>query len=280
VLTERFVHASGLRARVIEEGEGDAVFFIHGLGGWAENWRLTLPEAATHGFRAIACDLPGFGRSERADGVRYFDPNDPFYARFANELLDELGVSRAHLVGHSLGGAIAASIAIQTPERVSRLVLAAPGGFGEDVPAVLRMASLPFLSVVARFVPTAVVRDIVAANFADRSRVPPWMYDDAVRHARAGAAAEFVRVLAQLVSIRGPRLGLRRAWERRASRITSPTLIVWGVEDRVLPARHASAAQRLVPHARVRLIEGAGHLLMVECPHEFARILFAFLGER
>jgi len=277
---ERFVHAGGVRARVVEEGAGDPVLLIHGLGGWAENWSMTIPEVVGGGFRAIACDLPGFGRSERARNVRYFDPENAYYARFANELLAALGLRRAHVVGHSLGGAVAAAFAIQFPERVDRLVLVAPGGFGEDLGAPLRVGALPFFSTVARFVPPSLVREIVAVNFADPSRIPPWLYRDAVRHARAGAAAEFARVLAQLVTIRGPRGGLRRAWRARAERVTCPTLVIWGREDRVLPAHHATAAKRIVPHARVVLISDAGHLVMLERPHEFNRALLAFLCEK
>lgn len=277
--TERFVHAGGVRARVIEEGAGYPVLLVHGLGGWAENWTLTMPELAAAGFRAIACDLPGFGRSERARDVAYFDPADPYYPRFARELLDALGIPQAHVVGHSLGGAIAAALAIQSPERVDRLVLVAPGGFGEDLGAPLRLAALPFISSIARFVPRGVVREIVAVNFSDRSRIPPWIYADAERHARAGSAAEFCRVLAQSVTVRGPRAALRQEWEARAPRLTCPTLVVWGRDDRVLPPHHATAAKRLLPHARVEMIADAGHLVMLERPSEFSHVLLAFLSE-
>jgi pimeloyl-ACP methyl ester carboxylesterase len=274
---ERYVRAGSVRARVIESGEGEPVLLIHGVGGFAENWRPTMEALASSGFRPIACDLPGFGRSERARRARYFDPQEPYYARFIAELLDALDIESADVVGHSLGGAVAAVSAISFPERVRRLILVAPGGFGTTLASSFRMFSLPLLDRLAPFVSDRLIRDVVCANFADPSCAPDWLFDDAVRYSRAGGAAEFARVLRTVVTLRGVRPELIAAWEERGATLRSPALVVWGRLDRVLPVEHAQAAIARIPNARLEIIEDAGHLVMLERPKEFARALLAFL---
>ena len=103
------IEAAGSRIRVIEDGPGtrrSAVLFVHGVGGWAENWSETIERVAASGRRAIAFDLPGFGESTAVAGARYFDPRDPFYPAVVDGVRRALGLERPHLVGHSLGGGI------------------------------------------------------------------------------------------------------------------------------------------------------------------------------
>lgn len=273
----RFVNAAGVRARVIEEGAGEPVLLVHGVGGWAENWTYTLPALASAGLRAIACDLPGFGESQRAARARYFDPQDPFYARFIGELLDALALERIHLVGHSLGGAVATVTAICFSARIRRLVLVAPGGFGEELIFAFRLTSLPVAQLVARLLPTIFVRSTVEANFADPSRAPAWVFEQAERYARAGGAVEFTRVMGQVATLRGQREDVRSAWYARAPELRMPTLVLWGRRDAILPVSQARQVKTRVPQAEVRIIEDAGHLVQIERPDEFNAALLGFL---
>src|SRR3954470_4811460 len=122
---QRFVEVDGRRVNVVELGEGEpAMVFVHGLAGSWQNWLENLPHFAATGHRVIAFDLPGFGVSE--------DPSEkisiPGYGRHVDALLDRLGVGPAVLVGNSMGGFIAAEVAIQYPERVERLVLVSAAG--------------------------------------------------------------------------------------------------------------------------------------------------------
>src|SRR5436190_16824978 len=126
----------GRRARVLTSGDGargDPVLLIHGVGGWAENWREVMEPIAATGRRAIAVDLPGFGESEAPGRVSYFGPEGAFYPRFMRELLDALGIAQAHIVGNSMGGAVAYMTAVTTPERTRSLSLVASGGLGSDI---------------------------------------------------------------------------------------------------------------------------------------------------
>lgn len=271
------MRAGGVRARVIEEGSGPPVVLVHGVGGWAENWRPTLPALAAAGFRAIACDLPGFGQSERPGRVGYFDLADPYYARFVRELLDALELPRVDLVGHSLGGGIAAVTALCAPSRVRRLVLASPGGFGVEMPIAWRLFTLPLAELFAPLAPESFVRAIVRSNFHDPTRIPRWLYEDAWRYARAGASREFCALLRRVAGLAGQRPALRHGWWARAREIAAPALIVWGREDAILPVGQAVIAAGVLPGARLEILEDAGHLTMLERPEEFNRILLGFL---
>ncbi len=280
VPSERFLVAGGVRTRIVEEGSGDPVLLVHGIAGWAENWALTTPALAAAGFRAIACDLPGFGQSERRPGARYFDPREPYYARFLVELLDALALDRVHLVGHSLGGAIASVTAASRPERFRSLTLVSPGGYGRHLALSFRLSSLPIATLVARLAPTAFVRDTVDACFCDPGRAPEWVYEHATRYARTGGAVEFTRVMRQTVTLGGPRADLRAAWDERVRRIALPTLVIWGRQDIVLPLADLEAVRARLPHARVVLIDRAGHLVQLEQPTEFNDALVSFLRSR
>ena len=276
-MPERFLRVAGVRARILDEGAGDAVLLVHGVGGWAEEWAHALPALVAAGYRVVAPDLPGHGQSARASGARYFDPHDPYYVRFLRELLDGLGLERVHVVGHSLGGAIATLTAVCLPGRVRSLTLVAPGGYGARVARSFRLSSLWIAQLFARIAPTAYLRESLAWCFSDASRCEEWMYRDVVRYARAGAAVEFARVLRQGLTLRGLRPEIRDAWDDRVRGLTLPTLVIWGRQDSVVPFADLSDVTARIPHASVVAIDRAGHLVQLERPEEFNRALLAFL---
>ena len=268
----------GSGVRVLESGDpaADPVLLIHGVGGWAENWRSTLDALAASGRRGIAPDLPGFGESAGVTRARYFDPAGAFYERFVFGLLDRLGIARAHVVGHSLGGAIAYIAAVSSPDRVASLTLVAGGGLGIEVPLSFRIATLPGAAMLARLDPRGYARTALVSCFYDPASIPASLLREADVYG-ARSLPESIAVLRAGVTLRGVKRALREAWLRRASRFSGPVLVVWGREDRVLPAANAAAAAELFPGAEVRMIERAGHLVMVEQAELFARSLLPFL---
>jgi pimeloyl-ACP methyl ester carboxylesterase len=277
-MTGRTMDVRGARIRVLEAGpsDGDPVLLIHGVGGWAENWRETMAALAGRGYRACAVDLPGFGESESPRRARYFDPERPFYARFVVDLLDALGWQRAHIVGHSLGGAVAYTAAVTAPQRTSSLTLVAGGGLGVEVALALRLATLPGMRLVAWLRGPRATRDGVASCFYDVRRVPQSVWEEADRFVPR-SLGETIRVLRAGVTIRGVRPGLRSSWLARADRYRGPVLVVWGERDAVLPVAQAHAVAEAFPHAEVRLVPDAGHLVMIEQPELFQAALMPFL---
>jgi len=270
----------GLRTRVLEEGDtggGDPVVMIHGVGGWAENWREVMTPIARTGRRAIAFDLPGFGESEPPGDVEHFGPRDPFYPRFVGAVMDELGIRSAHLIGNSMGGAVAFTAAVTQPERTRSLVLVAGGGAGTEVALFLRLCTLPGVITLARlFGRPAQARDVLRTCFHDPRRIPDALYREA-RLYGLRSFGEFVRALRSGVTIFGVRESLREHWVGLAPRYAGPVLVIWGRQDRVLPVQHAAEAGTVMPRARVELIDDCGHLPQIERADAFLGALLPFL---
>jgi pimeloyl-ACP methyl ester carboxylesterase len=279
-MRSKMLDVMGLRTRVLEDGDtgrGDPVVMIHGVGGWAENWREVMSPIARTGRRAIAFDLPGFGESDPPGDVEHFGPRDPFYPRFVGALLDELGVASAHLVGNSMGGAVAFTAAVSQPERTRSLALVAGGGVGTDVALFLRLCTLPGVPTLSRlFGRPEQARDVLRTCFYDARRIPETLYLEAERYGFA-SFGEFVNALRSGVTIFGVRQSLREYWVGLASRFAGPVLVVWGREDRVLPVEHVAEAEDVMPQARVELIDRCGHLPQVERTDAFLGALLPFL---
>jgi len=280
VIRSKTVSVMGLRTRVLEEGDGDGgdpVVMIHGVGGWAENWREVMSPIARTGRHAIAFDLPGFGESDAPGDVEHFGPRDPFYPRFVAALLDELGIRSAHLVGNSMGGAVAYTAAVSQPERTRSLALVAGGGVGTDVALFLRLCTLPGVPTLSRiFGRPEQARGVLRTCFYDSRRIPASLYDEAERYGYP-SFGEFVRALRSGVTIFGVRQSVREHWVALASRFAGPVVVIWGREDRVLPVEHAAEAENVMPRARVELIDACGHLPQVERTDAFLAALLPFL---
>lgn len=276
---ERILAVDGRAVRAIETGpaDGEAVLCIHGVGGWAENWRETVAALAAAGYRAIAIDLPGFGASDRVDRARYFQGVDALYARIIPGVLDALGLRDAHIVGHSLGGAVAYMGAVSAPARVRSLTLVAPGGLGLDLPWTLRLGSVPFIGGLLSGRSRRAARAGLASCFHDPGRIPASLLEECDRNSERGIP-ETLRVLRAGVTLRGVRRDVREEWAARAARYQGPVQIIWGTEDLVLPIAHADGAADLFPHAPLHQIADAGHLVMIEQPGAFMRALLPFLG--
>lgn len=296
----RTVEVCGARTRVViapaPSPRDDPVVLVHGVGAWAENWRQVMPAIAASGRDAIAMDLPGFGESHRIRGMRYFDPGrldgEPTpavrwwerepgavtsYAVFVHQLAGVLELDRFHLIGQSLGGAIAYMAAVWRPERVRSLTLVAPGGLGAEFARELRLLTIPGMSLLGflQRSPDA-ARSALASCFHDPSRIAPELLAEADRYGPP-CFAEMCRVLRAGATLRGIRDSVRRPWVARASRYKGPALVIWGENDEVIPAVHAERSHELAPQADIRLIPSCGHLVMCERPDEFLALLIPFL---
>jgi pimeloyl-ACP methyl ester carboxylesterase len=274
------ISVMGLRTRVLESGDatrGVPVVMIHGVGGWAENWREVMEPIARSGRRAIAVDLPGFGESEPPGRASYFGPRDPFYPRFVVALLDALDIRSAHLVGSSMGGSVAYMTAVTAPKRVRSLALAASGGLGTDVALFLRIATLPGSITLARLLGDKhQSREVLRSCFFEASRIPEALYQESERFGFR-SYPEFVRALRGGVTIFGVKRRLRDHWVAQAARYSGPVLVVWGREDAVLPISHLADAKAVFPQAEVRIIERCGHLPMIERTDEFLGAFLPFV---
>jgi pimeloyl-ACP methyl ester carboxylesterase len=256
---ERDLTVRGTRVRVLEAGSGEPLLYLHDAGDLGE-WAPLLSGLAG---RHTVCrpDHPGFNAS--ADGTDIDSVHD--LAFFYLDLLDEIGADRAVVIGAGLGGWLAADLATIEPGRVSKLILAGAHGIraGQPVPDVFllnpaELAELTYHTGEAR-----------SAALGQAGQLA----DDADRFARYLRNRAATAHLGWNPYLHDPKL------PRRLHRITAPTLILWGGQDRILPAGQARRWAELVPGARVTIIEEAGHLPFAEQAGASLQALRTFCGE-
>ena len=241
-----------------ESGGGpQAVLLLHGFGGTHADWAGLLPALAARA-RTLAFDLPGHGLSLDFPGA---GPAKLAAGAVLAEM-DARGLARAHVAGHSMGGAVAVLMALSAPERVASLTLLAPGGFGEEINA-------PLLRRYAAATDAAEIRACLAEMSGPGHEVPQRAVDDRLAaRARPGQARMLVEIAAAMT--RGDRQGMIP--RPMLAGLAMPVSVAWGTEDRVLPATQADG---LPPAFRLHRVEGAGHMLIDEAPDLAASLILA-----
>ena len=244
---------------VLEAGEGPPLLFLHGAGG-VPAWEGVLPLLARH-YRVHAPLLPGFGKST---GLEYLeDQLDLTLHGF--DVMEALGLERPYVIGESIGGSVAVEMAALRPKEIGRLALAAPIGLWRDeAPVVDMFGMMPHELVPYLFhdqsCPAAQLMHATTNLFSekdDRTQDQVEFLISLVRGFRT--AAKFLFPI--------PESGL----EKRLSRITAPTLVVWGTGDRFVQPLYARIFAEKIPRARLEMIEDAGHLIGLERPEPYAR---------
>lgn len=248
-------HAHAVAVAEPETPPAATVLAVHGFGTSGERtFRHVAPFLCGAGLRLVAPDLSGFGASE-APGR---PPSLAFYADHLRELADALDLDRPLLLGHSMGGAIAASAAALYPDRFRGVVLVNPSGFGIAGWLANRLAT-------SRLVHFLLGRDWIYHHLLPRTPFGPLFRSEAAR-----AQLRLLTTSRHALDIEHG--GLRTRME--ATRL--PVLVVWGARDPLLPPGSLRAVLRVFPHADVALLRAAGHAPMVDDPAAFARIVDAF----
>ncbi|WP_045747866.1 alpha/beta fold hydrolase [Actinoplanes rectilineatus] len=269
----RFLRVRAADVRIHETGDPDAppVVLLHGIGRSLEDW-APQHERLDADHRVISLDMPGFGLSGRVP-----EPTTlPVLAAAVWNVLDALGETRpVHVVGNSLGGAVAMSMLTIRPDAVSTLTLVNSAGFGKEVTLALRLLAVPGLGRrLLRRIDARTVPRLERTLFADRALVTPERVATALRIARQ---PDFAPVYLEVARALGGLRGVAPAWRadllRRVSAHPRPTLIVWGDRDLILPSTHLTAARVAFPHARTHLFPDTGHMPQLERPDEFATLV-------
>ncbi|MEV6693832.1 alpha/beta fold hydrolase [Micromonospora sp. NPDC051196] len=265
----RFRHLTvdGRRVHHRVDGAGPPVLLLHGIGRTLRDFTEQHDLLADR-YRVHSVDLPGYGGS-----LPMTQPYTlPALARFVGAYLDAAGVDEpVHLVGNSLGGAVAMGLAVTQSTRVASLTLVASAGFGREVTLALRLLALPGLGRLLLWPSRYTADRAERALFHD----PALVTTERVGHALAVARRPYAaRVVLETARGLGTVRGIRQPWrDELLARLTGldlPTLVVWGDHDLILPPSHLDVARTLLPHARTHLFVGCGHLPQVECAEEFS----------
>jgi pimeloyl-ACP methyl ester carboxylesterase len=280
--TVRHATVRGVDVAYIDEGPrgGTPIVFVHGLSSWMGFWEHQVGELSRD-RRVMALDLPGFGASGRPDAP--YSP--PWYADVVLGWLDGLGVDRFVLVGHSMGGQVAITVALRSPDRVERLVLSAPAGIETFRPGATRWMKDWWTETRALEASEDELRaTFYGAVFNRKDEGTERLLEERVR--MAGDPSFRGTAVAVSRSIRGM---LDHPVHDRLGELSMPTLVVYGTDDKMIPnpvftggstRSIAEEAQRSIPDATMVLLKGAGHTVHHDDPEGFNRAVRGFLGER
>ncbi len=273
---ESLLEIDGHLVHVVDRGPRDgaeAVVFIHGFGASTYSWRKVTPELP--GYRTVAIDLNGFGYTERPDGLEPYTRDGQ--VELIRGVLDRLGLGRVHLVGHSYGGAIVLTFADRYPERL--LSLTAIDSARPDYPETRRRTIArwrPALDLYLRLwaLHYRSVERALDHSVWDDSQVTPELVEAYLERLRIeGAARAYYGVTAPAPDPPEP------AEVVRLDRLKMPVLVVWGIEDPVIPIEKGRRATAEVPCHRFVAIPDCGHLPMEEQPAALAAALRDFLAD-
>jgi len=255
------VEAGGRRLRYLHLGPGDGppVIFIHGFGGDLNNWLFNQPALAER-HPTLALDLPGHGGSTKEVGAGDVAALRGALAAF----LEALGVAEAHLVGHSLGGAVALDLALAEPGRVRSLTLIASAALGPEI-------NMDYVDGFIAARRRKELKPILALIVHDPAAIGREMVEEVLRYKRLdGTQAALAAIAGAAFAGGGQALRL----DHRVPELAAPAQVIWGRDDRILPAAHAEALKGALP---VHLLEGAGHMVHMEKAAEVNALIAALV---
>ncbi len=257
-------------------GQGPVLLLIHGIGDSSATWRTVLPQLADE-YTVLAPDLLGHGASDKPRG----DYSVAGYANAMRDLLTVLDIDKVNVIGHSLGGGVAAQFAYEYPERFERLVLVSTGGVSRTVSPLLRLAAAPGAELVMPLLGASplraggrVVGEVLrffgqglGIDLEEILRVVGNLPDAEARQAIVRTLRASVDWHGQVITM------LDRAYLVQEV----PLLLVWGAKDAIIPVQHGYDAHQAMPGSRLEVFEDAAHFPHHTDPARFLRVLRAFL---
>jgi pimeloyl-ACP methyl ester carboxylesterase len=268
----RDVNARGARVRFVEAGEGPTLLLVHGYLGSHVSWEDALPQLSST-FHVVVPDLPGFGESEKPSPSRYPYSFDAF-AESLVDLVAALDLGRVSVCGHGLGGAVALTMAADHPDVVDRLVLVSPLVYSAQIDAIVRLAMQPVLGPIffkqlygPRLFANHFRKYVYGPQTKWKTERVDYLYD--VFNAPAAREAAYATMQAMLDP---------RSLIARIPRVTAPTLVAWGRQDRAHPVANGRRLARELGGARFEVFE-SGHSPHEECPLPFVETVTSFLRE-
>ena len=272
----RYLELHGERVAYQDAGDGETLLLIHGMAGSSATWRDVIPQLSKN-FRVIAPDLLGHGESDKPRG----DYSLGAFAASLRDLLDELGIARATVIGQSLGGGIAMQFAYQHRDRCERVVLIGSGGLGPDLSWTLRMLSAPGAELI---LPVIAPPQVLAAG----NRIKSLLSSVGVQSPRGAelwsaysslsdrdTRNAFLRTLRSVVDYRGQAVSALSKLHLTAQ---MPVMFIWGDKDKIIPVSHGYAAHETLPGSRLEILPGLGHFPHVESPTAVVELLEDFIA--
>jgi pimeloyl-ACP methyl ester carboxylesterase len=268
----RFLEVDGVRIHYRDEGSGPTLVLLHGVMASLHTWDGWVEQLSSR-YRIIRLDLPGFGLS---DDVPVYQYNPHQSARLFDRIRELLGIEHFFLAGNSLGGFLGWYYAAHYPERVDKLVLLNPIAYPQKLPPVMKFVSLPGIGEIARVItPRAIIAQNVRMVYGDPKNVTEETIERYYQLLmRGNNRRAMVRTFR---TIKGYSTNPNIA--RDISKVSCPTLLIWGDRDRWVPIELIANWRRDLRNLKVKVYPGLGHIPMEEKPELTAQDVHAFLSE-
>ena len=273
-MEDKFVQVGQVRIRYRTLGDhGSSVILLHGIARSLEDWSENM-RALSSVHQVFALDLVGFGLSDKPD-VPY---SIPYLAGFVHRFMQTLGLQKSIIMGNSMGGAVALELAFSNPELVEALVLVAPAGMGSKGAKWLAWCSIPIIGELLAKPSEVGAEQIQKSLFVNPNFFTPKRsardYELAMQ---PNATKAFLKTLRSMANYRGLKASLCRAMLEKLGSLQLPTLIVWGVQDHILPVEYAHIARSKILNSELEIYDPCGHFPMLERADEFNARTLAFL---
>ena len=260
VVEQREVTIGTIKTTYLLCGSGEPVILLHGAGAGAVTWYPSI-NTLSQNFQVVAPDIVGYGESDKPDAPY----NRPYFAKWLKDFLNELKITKAHIIGLSQGGAIALQFAIDNAKMVDKLVLVGSAGLGAKVafwPLIGTVWMNSFPSTMANRFNSRYILHKPINRDPNHSK-----YSIAVLKYNGGKNA----------FKQGRGAAVSKISEDLLKQIENETLIIWGEDDKLFPLEYGGAAAKIIPNAKLRLIPDAGHLPLMDQPVMFNKVLGDFL---
>jgi len=268
-----YITVKGLNVRYMVKGSGSPVLLLHGFGLSLEVWWFNVDVLSQH-YQVYAMDLPGHGLSDKPE----VDYSLAFTTGFIIDFMEALGIGRASLIGHSMGGGICIGVAVNFPDKVDKIVLLDSGGLSEKVPLSYRLCALPILGdILVRPTIKSAVRSRIKRAFYNPELVTEDMVNLNYELLKIpGLKDTMLNIIRNGASISGP--NPEAIMSDKLQLIKVPTLLIHGAQDKVIPLEQARNACRLISGCRLEIIDECGHCPHLEKASEFNEAVVSFLG--
>ena len=261
LISEEYAKVGENKIRYLDGGGSKGnIVLIHGLGGFAERWSTVIPILSKK-YRVIAPDLPGYGYSDKPS----VDYTPEFFVKFIFDFLDKLGIRETNLIGTSLGGQIVAECAITQSKLIEKIALVSPAGIMKNSTPTLDAYSMAALYPSHDTVKTAYEMMTGSKNVTAES-----IEGFIKRMTQPNAKMAFMSTLLALKN--------SPAITDRLSNITSPTLVIWGKKDTMIPVKYANDFVASIKNCQLEIMDNCGHTPHIEDPTKFSQIVLNFLN--
>jgi len=263
----KFIKVNGHTVHYTKQGEGKPLILLHGFAGSTYTWRHLIPLLTDH-YTVYAYDLLAFGLSDKPPDGNY---DMASYADFLIGFMDALKLPSANLVGHSMGGVIIGYAALVAPSRIDKMVMIEPGFYADTAPSFLKYMFFPLNRIMARqFYSRSMRKRFLLASFHNKSLLTEEVIDTYMIPTRTPNALDAMAHMMTSVTI--------KKYEGVSTKITRPTLLVWGERDKGSPPEDAKRLNREIQGSKLATVKECGHYVQEEKTQELAKIIIDYLG--